>query len=223
MTRIVALVPMRHDSERVPGKNYRPLAGRPLYHHIVSELLRTPAVTEVVIDTDSDLIREDAANAFPTVRVVERPTELRGGLVPMNNVLLHDVQIIEADLYLQTHSTNPFLPSETIARGIDTFLGSSGEFDSLFGVTRLQARLWSADGLPINHDPAILARTQDLPPIFLENSCLYLFSRAGLERHRSRIGNRPLLFEIPREESLDIDDEADFEFADAVARLRVKT
>jgi CMP-N-acetylneuraminic acid synthetase len=222
MTRVAALVPMRHESERVPGKNYRALGGRPLFHHIVEALLATPAISDVVIDTDSDLIRKDAVEVFPGVRVLERPEELRGGLVPMNEILMHDVQLIDADYYLQTHSTNPFLRSETIARGIEAFLAGREEHDSLFGVTRLQARLWSADSSPINHDPGLLARTQDLPPVFLENSCLYLFSRDSLERHQSRIGERPLMFEIPRDEALDIDDEADFALAEALARSRVE-
>lgn len=223
MTRIAALVPMRHDSERVPGKNYRPLGGRPLYHHIVEALQATPAISVVVIDTDSDLIRGDAREAYPDVRLIDRPEELRDGLVPMNEILMHDVGLIDADFYVQTHSTNPFLRSETISRGIETFLAGRDEHDSLFGVTRLQARLWNADTVPINHDPAVLARTQDLPPVFLENSCLYLFSRDSLERQRSRIGERPLMFEISRDEALDIDDEADFAVAEALARSRVET
>jgi CMP-N-acetylneuraminic acid synthetase len=211
---------MRHNSERVPGKNYRPLGGRPLYHHIVDALLETVAITDVVIDTDSGHIRHDAARAFPSVRVIERPDELRDGMVPMNDVLLNDVRVIDADYYVQTHSTNPFLRSTTIARAIEAFVAGLDEHDSLFGVTRLQGRLWDSEGSPINHDPAVLARTQDLPPVYLENSCLYLFTRRSLERHRSRIGERPQMFEIPRDEALDIDDEADFEMAEALIRLR---
>jgi len=218
--RIVAIVPMRHESERVPGKNYRHLGGRPLYHHIVETLSSIADIAETVIDTDSDLIREDAARSFPGVRVVDRPEGLRGGLLSMNDVLLNDVQQIEADYYVQTHSTNPFLTKESISHAIGEFLIGRNEHDSLFGVTRLQARLWGSNGKAINHDPAVLVRTQDLPPLFLENSCLYLFSRKSLEQHKSRIGDRPILFEVPRGEALDIDDEAEFELAEALFLLR---
>ena len=220
---IVAIVPMRHDSERVAGKNYRPLGGRPLFHHILETLAACPRIARTVIDTDSDLIREDAARAFPQVEVAERPEVLRGGAIPMNDVLLNDVRRIEADLYLQTHSTNPLLRPESVTRAIDEFLAAGDAYDSLFGVTRLQARLWSADGEPINHDRDTLLRTQDLPPVFEENSCLYLFSRQSLERHGNRIGERPLLFELPRDEAWDIDDELDFQMAEALHRLRVGT
>jgi CMP-N-acetylneuraminic acid synthetase len=222
MTRVVAIVPMRHDSERVPSKNYRELGGRPLFHHVLETLLDSPRIDETVIDTDSETISEDAARAFPTVTVLDRPSHLRGGLVSMNDVLLNDVQRVPADLYLQTHSTNPFLHTESVTRAIDEFLvavanGDADEPppDSLFSVTRLQTRLWNADATPLNHDPRVLIRTQDLPPVYEENSCLYLFTRESLETHGSRIGRRPMLFELPREEALDIDEEADFELAQA--------
>jgi CMP-N-acetylneuraminic acid synthetase len=212
---------MRHESERVPGKNYRHLGGRPLFHHIVETLLASPRIAKVVIDTDSDLILDSAADAFPDVKLLERPPHLRGGMVSMNDVLLHDVSQLDGDLYLQTHSTNPLLRQATVTRAIDSFLGDP-ESDSLFGVTRLQTRLWSAEGEPINHDRSVLIRTQDLPPIYEENSCLYLFSRESLERHGNRIGERPILFEVPREEALDIDEELDFRVVEALYALREK-
>lgn len=217
--RIAAIVPMRHDSERVRGKNYRPLGGRPLFHHIIETLLASPRVDEVVIDTDSEVIRDSAATAFPTVRVVERPPHLRDGMIPMNDVLLNDVRVVEADLYLQTHSTNPLLRSETVTAAIERLVGDPSA-DSLFGVTRLQTRLWGADGRPLNHDPSVLLRTQDLPPVYEENSCMYLFSRETLEQRGNRIGERPILFEIPREEALDIDEEIDFRMVEAMYALR---
>lgn len=218
--RILAIVPMRHDSERVPGKNYRELGGRPLFHHIIEALLASSRIDETVIDTDSELIGEEARRAFPLVTVVDRPEELRGGMVSMNDVLLNDVKSFDADLYLQTHSTNPFLRTSSVTRAIDEFLSADPRPDSLFSVTRLQTRLWDANGAPLNHDPAKLIRTQDLPPVFEENSCLYLFSRESLEEHGSRIGGHPMLFELPREEAWDIDDEDDFRIAEAMYQLQ---
>ena len=213
--RIVALVPMRHDSERVPGKNYRPMAGQPLYRHIVRSLLATPEIAQVVIDTDSAVIKRDAAAEFPDVVVLDRPEHLRDGNIPMNDVLLNDIRQVEADLYLQTHSTNPLLKPATIQRALRRFLDRP-EHDSMFSVTRIQARLWSADGKPMNHDPAVLLRTQDLAPVYLENSCLYLFTGEMLRERGTRIGANPLLFEIDRDEASDIDEEQDFRMVEAL-------
>ena len=212
---------MRHHSERVPGKNYRQFAGKPLYAWIVETLLAVPEIAQVVVDTDSPTIMEGLQKAYPQVRVLERPEHLRDGRIPMNEVLLHDTAQVEADFYLQTHSTNPLLRAETVRQAVQTFLANTPAYDSLFGVTRLQTRLWDALARPVNHNPAILLRTQDLPPIYEENSCIYIFTRRLLEARRNRIGERPYLFEIPADEAWDIDEELDFEIAEFLMRRRV--
>jgi CMP-N-acetylneuraminic acid synthetase len=220
--RIAALLPMRHASVRVPGKNYRPFAGRPLYHHVLDQLLACPRIDRVVIDTDSDFLRSDAAEHFPSVAVLERPGHLRADTVPMNDVLLNTISQVEAEFYLQTHSTNPLLRARTIEDAIGQFLESYPVHDSLFSVTRLQSRLWDQLVRPVNHNPALLLRTQDLPPIYEENSCLYLFTGDTLRRRHNRIGERPLLFEIERLEAWDIDEELDFRVGEFLYRARAE-
>jgi CMP-N-acetylneuraminic acid synthetase len=214
MSLVVALVPMRHHSQRVPGKNYRPLAGKPLFHHIVTSLLECPEIGQVVVDTDSPPVMEGLRQFFPSVRVIERPAELRADTIPMNEILLYDTLQVPADTYLQTHSTNPLLRAETISRAIRTFQENTPAYDSLFSVTRLQSRLWDKDGRPLNHDPAVLLQTQDLPPVYEENSCLYIFTPENLAKRRNRLGGRPLMFPIEAAEAWDIDEELDFAIVD---------
>jgi len=210
MTEIAALVPMRHHSQRVPGKNYRLLGGKPLYQHIIQTLLACPEITRVVVDTDSPEIASGLQQHFPQVLVIDRPEHLRADDIPMNEVLAYDTSQVAADFYLQTHSTNPLLRSETISRAIQSFLAVYPAYDSLFGVTRLQTRLWDQLGRAINHNPAILLQTQDLPPVYEENSCMYLFTRQTLLARRNRLGERPMIWEINRSEAWDIDEEIDF-------------
>jgi CMP-N-acetylneuraminic acid synthetase len=219
--RIVALVPMRDQSERVPGKNYRLMAGAPLFHHILHALEACKAISEIVVDTDSPTIMQGLSQQFPRVRVLERPGHLRAGEIPMNEILLHDTSEVTADFYLQTHSTNPLLRPETIQKAIQTFVDAQPGNDSLFGVTELHTRLYDAQGQAINHNPNELLRTQDLPPVYEENSCVYLFSRATLEQHGHRIGSTPILFPIPRGEAWDIDEELDFQVVDLLMRERL--
>jgi CMP-N-acetylneuraminic acid synthetase len=211
---------MRHSSERVPGKNYRDFAGKPLYQHVVESLLACPAIYQVVIDTDSPVILEDAARKFPQVTLMERPEHLRAGDIPMNDVLLNTIRQLDADFFLQTHSTNPLLSPETIRKGVAIFLKNYPVYDSLFTVTRLQTRLWDELARAVNHNPNILLRTQDLPPIYEENSCLYIFSKAILERKHNRIGDRPYLLEISKEEAQDIDVEIEFRIAEFLYKAR---
>lgn len=218
MTKIVALVPMRHTSERVPGKNYRDMAGKPLYTYILETLLAIPEITNIVVDTDSPNILTRVGERFPTVIVLERPPHLRAGEIPMNEILLHTTAQVDADWYLQTHSTNPLIKPETISRAIQYLLSNIPAYDSLFGVTRLQTRLWNSLTLPVNHNPNILLRTQDLPPIYEENSCLYMFRRETLFQRRNRLGERPLMFEIDRNEAWDIDEELDFKVTEFLVK-----
>ena len=215
---LVALVPMRHHSQRVPGKNYRPLGSKPLFHYIIESLLSCPEIDQVVVDTDSPPVMDGLRQHFPKVTLIERPEHLRADETPTNEVLLHDTAQVQADFYLQTHSTNPLLRPETISRAIQTFLSSYPAYDSLFSVTRWQTRLWDQLGRAINHNPAILLQTQDLPPVYEENSCIYIFTRQNLVARRNRLGERPLLFEIGASEAWDIDEELDFAIVDFLMR-----
>jgi len=215
--KVVALVPIKGHSERVPGKNFRDFCGKPLYHHIVHTLDRTFAVDQIVIDTDSPRVLLEAPKQSPKVKVLERPEELRGDHMSMNRVLEHDLNQIEADIYLQTHATNPLLRAETIARSLALFLENEDEHDSLVGVNRHQSRFYLADGTPINHDPENLIRTQDLTPVYEENSCLYIFTKESFRQEGRRIGAKPFMFETPSIEATDIDDEFTFRLAELLA------
>ncbi len=212
--KIVALVPMRHHSERVPGKNFRELAGKPLYTHILETLQVCPEIDHILIDTDSPVIAAGVREEFPLAQVVERPEHLLGDDVAMNDILLSDVTQTGADFFLQTHSTNPLLRPETVSKAIAAFWENYPSYDSLFSVTRLYTRLWDANGKPVNHDPNVLLRTQDLPPMYLENSCMYIFSKKALQERHNRLGYHPFMFEISAEEAWDIDTELDFAIAD---------
>jgi CMP-N-acetylneuraminic acid synthetase len=195
------------------------VAGRPLYAYILETLSSCPEIDGIVVDTDSPPIREGIAREFPSVVLLERPEHLRTGDVPMNEVLLHDVERVPAETYLQTHSTNPLLRPQTISRAIEAFRNDRNH-DSLFSVTRVNVRLWSADGAALNHDPVTLLRTQDLPPVYQENSCLYLFRREVFIERRNRLGQNPRLFPIDREEAWDVDEELDLEVVEALLRRR---
>ena len=217
---IIALVPMRHHSQRVPGKNYRPLAGKPLFHHIIETLLAVPQINQIVVDTDSIEVMDGLKRHFPPVNIINRPDSLRADDMPMNEILIHDTGLFPADFYFQTHSTNPLLKSESISRAIQLLLTNSPNCDSLFSVTRLQTRLYDKDGEALNHNPKELIQTQDLPPVYEENSCMYIFTRENLLAKRHRISDKPLMFEISADEAWDIDEELDFAICDFLLKRK---
>ena len=221
--KVTALLPMKGHSERVPNKNMRTFAGRPLYYHVAKTLQRSNHVSAIVINTDSEVIASDALNCFDKVIIIDRPPGICGDDVPMNDIIAHDLSLLEGENYLQTHSTNPLLTLETLNKAIAEYFASIGQFDSLFSVTRLQTRLYWENGKPVNHNPKELLRTQDLPPLFEENSNLYLFSKHSFEKAgRKRIGLNPKMFVMDSLEALDIDTEEDFVLAETLYKMRLE-
>ena len=211
-TNIIALVPMKGHSERVPHKNIRPLAGKPAFHWILESISNSKYISQIVINTDSHEIAKDASENFQ-VTILDRPDFLRGDMVSIQPLIEYDISQTSAEYYLQTHSTNPLVTADTIDLAIEAFFSQSNH-DALFTVTPTKTRFYWPDGRGINHDPHKLIRTQDLTPIFEENSCLYLFSKTTNIKTRNRLGSNPMMFPIDRLEAVDIDDIEDFYWAE---------
>lgn len=221
MKKIVALVPMKHTSVRVPKKNYRNIGyQKPLLYYILQTLSKSQLINKIVVDTDSPIIKKIINKLFKNILIIDRPKTLLGGNVPMNEILLYDTSIIKADVYFQTHSTNPLLKTNTIEKAIKTFLKSYPTYDSLFGVTKVQARFWDQLSRPINHNQNILLPTQILPPIYKENSNIYIFTRESLVDNQNRIGSKPFLFDIDQIEAMDIDEITDFQIVDLLLKQK---
>ena len=218
--RIVALLPMKAHSERVPGKNFRPMAGKPLMRWILDALLDVDVINEVVIDTDArELLEEIGVVDSDRVTIRDRKPELCGDLVSMNRILEDDIAAADADMYLMTHTTNPLISAETIRDAIRCF-DINGGADSLFSVNKTQTRFYRGDGEAVNHDPDNLVRTQDLEPWFEENSCLYLFTKNSFAETGARIGRHPMMYETAPLESIDIDEQHDWIVGEAVLERR---
>jgi CMP-N-acetylneuraminic acid synthetase len=219
VTGLTAIVPMRGGSVRVPGKNVRLVAGKPLFWHVVDALQRAKCVERIVVDSDSPDILARVEESFPGVQRLLRPAHLGTGSTPMNAVIANVLAQVPGEWFLQTHSTNPFLRPETIDAAWAS-LQAAPQADSLFSVTPLKKRFWSPEGKAINHDPSVLLPTQDLPETMEENSCLYVFARESFVARRNRIGARPLLFRMDPLEAVDIDTPDDWALADALMRAR---
>lgn len=212
---ITVLLPMKGHSERVPNKNMKNFNGMALYHAIMKVLLHSKHVGKIAINTDSEIIAEDAVNNFEKVVIINRPEKIRGDFVSMNDIIAYDLSQLNGEHFLQTHSTNPLLTTETIDKAVKAYFDNLKKYDSLFSVTRFQTRFYWKDGKAINHNPKELLRTQDLPPVFEENSNFYIFSKDSFKKAgNKRIGLRPQMYEVNKMESIDIDDPEDFQLAE---------
>lgn len=219
MQSITALLPMKGHSERVPNKNLKWFARRPLYHAILDTLLKVSTIGKVLINSDSEEIKKDLNTHYAEydkkIIYIERPLALQGDFVSMNKIIEHDIKYSGDEFFLQTHSTNPLLKPVTLADAIRFFFDHMDKYDSVFAATRYQARFYTEKFQPLNHNPDELIRTQDLPPLFEENSNFYLFTAKSFkENNNRRIGRNPFIFPMNRYEAIDIDETEDFHVAE---------
>jgi CMP-N-acetylneuraminic acid synthetase len=215
--KLTSLLPMKGHSERVPNKNMKRFSGKPLYHCVAEVLQNSDFIESIVINTDSNIIAEDATKHFAKVKIHIRPEDIRGDMIPMNDIIEYDINHCAGEHFLQTHSTNPLLSQKSLEEGIKTYFSMSNDFDSVFSVTRWQTRLYWSSAEPINHDPQKLLRTQDLTPVFEENSNFYIFSKESFKKAGNRrIGLKPKMFIMDKIEAIDIDEGPDFKLAETL-------
>lgn len=213
---IKALLFMKAYSERVSGKNMRLFCGRPLYHWIMDSLNDSEVVDEIIINTDSEEIANDAKKHFD-VTIHMRPDYLLDiSSDEAYQIMAYDLEHVDGEYFIQSHSTNPLVKKETIRTAVESYFSNIDNYDSLFSVTPLQKRLYDNSFRALNHNPSKLIKTQDLPFVYEENSCIYIFSRNSFMVNKNRIGRNPYLFNMDKFEAVDIDEEYDFTYAEAL-------
>ena len=214
--KIVALLPMKANSVRVKGKNFRDFCGKPLFRWILDTLLEVKEIDQIVINTDArHILAENGLVETDRIIIRDRKPEICGDHMSMNLVLADDVANVPADMYLMTHTTNPLMSAYTIKKAIAAFAEAKAavKADSLFTVDKIQTRFYRADASAVNHDPDNLLPTQELEPWYEENSNLYIFTADSFAKTNARIGKQPMMYEGPYFESIDIDTHQDWDFA----------
>ena len=222
--KITLLLPMKGNSERVPNKNLKLFNGKPLFHIIIDKIITSKFINKVIINTDSDLISESATKTFKDfVDIHKRPKNIQGDFVSMNKIIEYDLENSDSDIYIQTHSTSPLLSVKSLDSAIHKMIDNPTDFDSIFSVTKIQTRFYDKNGKPFNHNPKQLIRTQDLDPLYEENSGFYIFTKESFKNsNNKRIGVRPFMYEIDKIEAIDIDEPEDFILAEIMYKELLK-
>lgn len=212
MCKIVAMVPIKLNNERLPGKNTKALAGRPLIDYILSTLKEVQSIDEIYVFCSDDAIVSYLPDG---VKFLKRSPEL--DLPTANFTQFFDAfqKEIDADIYVFTHATAPFVKKETFDLCIEKV--KSNMYDSAFSATRIQDFLWR-EGKPLNFDASNLPRSQDMEPIYRETSGVYVFWSDVFQRTKRRIGEHPYIAEVSWTEAVDINTQDDFDFACAVLK-----
>lgn len=209
--KIVAVVPMKLNNRRLPQKNTKPFHnGKPLCTYILNTLLSCKQIDEVYVYCSNEAIKE----YLPSGCIYKKRSEkFDTDSTSMNQILMAFAEEVEADVYVMTHTTAPFIRAESIEKGIHAVLGE--KYDSSFAVKRVQDFLWK-DNRPFNYELDNIPRTQDLAPLFEETSGFYIYTREVIQKEGRRIGSYPYMVEVGEIEGIDIDEEEDFIMADAI-------
>lgn len=210
--KVVAFIPIKMNNERTPGKNTKPLFnGSSIIEVLQKTLLTVNGIDEIYVFCSNEDIKEYIVDG---VKFLERPKHLDTSIATPNDIIKEFMAKIDADIYMVSHATSPFVTKEHFEECINAV--KSGEYDSSFTAEKIQKLLWSQDGKPVNFDPENVPRTQDLKPIFDEVSAAYVFSKDTFLKHNRRVGLNPHLTIVSGIECIDIDYPEDFLIADAV-------
>lgn len=208
-------IPIKSNSERVPGKNFRVLNGKKLYQYICEHVKAANVFDEVFIDTNSEEVAEYAKEQG--FQVIPRKEELARNTANGNDLLIYHYELYpQFDYYFQLFATAPYLQPESIKNCV-TSLIQSEEYDSCFTATEHHGFFWLND-TPINYRPGILPRSQDMKAVIEETTGLYGITKESLARYRCRIGRKPLIYLVNKFEAVDINTESDLKIAEYVGK-----
>lgn len=209
--KIVAFVPIKMNNERLPGKNTKSFDnGEPLIYYILNTLSKVKGLDEIYVYCSND----DICNFIPEkVKFLKREEYLDLSTTSFNEVLTTFSEKVEADYYILTHATAPFISKESFEKAIEIILTT--DHDSVLTVSELKEFLWK-DGKPFNYSPEKIPRTQDLESMYTETCGMYLYSRDLILKENRRIGHNPYLLKVSKIEALDVNEPIDFEICNAV-------
>jgi CMP-N-acetylneuraminic acid synthetase len=206
---VVAFVPIKRHSERVPNKNFLAFdSGEPLLRYILTTLAECAGIQHRYLYCSDPSV---SMYMPPSFSFMQEPSELSSASITS---VIHDfVSRAHARVYVLAHTTAPFLEAATIELALSKVI--DGEYDSALTVVSQQAFMWQG-GKPLNFDPTNIPRSQDLEPVFVETTGLYVFTRELFMKTNRRVGDHPYLLEVPLFESIDINERDDFLLANAI-------
>ena len=208
---MIIFIPIKHNSQRVHRKNFRRFGKEPLFKHTLLKLKKH----KVYVDTDSQEIidRISSDKRLSHVTTFHRKEHLRGDKVSVCNLIKNFVKEYNVkEPIVQIHVTSPFLTIQVLEDAYKKI----ENYDSVVSCSAHNSRFWRKEkyGMcPVNHNPVKMEQTQDLPTLYEENSCFYIFKPYIIINLGSRIGINPYFYDIQHPINIDIDTEKDWEIA----------
>ena len=209
----IAIMPIKLNNERLPGKNTMLLGGKPLLQHQLLATRQTGLADEIYVYCSDEAVSPYLPEG---IRFLKRPDELDLPTSNFTQIFSTFANAVPADIYVYVHATAPFITPQTMKECIQAV--QSGEFDSAFCAVKIQDFLWK-NGESLNFDAANVPRSQDLEPIYRETSGVYVFTKEVFEVYHRRIGKKPYIKEVSFKEAVDINNPEDFRLAEAMVNI----
>lgn len=212
---VCATIPIKTRSTRVPYKNFKTLDGRPLFQHIIINCIKADCFDSIFVDTDSEEIKKFCIQN--KINYIDREPSLALDTANGNDVFHYDIDYLtklnkQYDFYFQLYATAPFLTPESIKNCV-LHLKQNSEYDSVLTCKEEYGWYWWKNQ-PINYQPNILPRSQDVEPLIKETTALYGISQQAYKKYRCRVGALPYFYILKdSKEYIDLDTYEDFVIA----------
>lgn len=212
MEKVVSVIPIKLNNQRLPGKNLMELDGKPLCKYLFNTVGQIDEIAEKYVYCSDEKIREYMP---PEIKFLKRDAYLDGFQVKGLEIIEYFVRDVDADIYVLTHVTQPFTKAESIRKALNKVLYDG--YDSAFSCISMQDYCWYK-GKPFNYNMKDIVTTQDLEPVYVETGAFFIFRKEVFTKLHQRIGDKPYMYPIDQFEAVDIDTAEDFEFAKVVAQ-----
>lgn len=207
---VIAMVPVRAGSTRVPNKNICPFADTSLLELKLRLLQNVQGISEIVVSTDCKKSSEIANKAG--VKVQWRDEFHAGSEITNDLHWFHIAETTPGDVVFLAQVTSPLLRVKSMQAALETFHALQ-EHDSINSVSLEKKFLWNEHG-PINYNVAVTPKSQDLPDIVSLNFAITIISKHVMLERKNVVGHAPKFFYLDKVEALDIDDLIDFKVAE---------
>lgn len=210
--KVVGIIPIKLNNQRLPGKNLRKLGDRLLCQYLFSTITKVRNINEVYVYCSDDSICSYMPDG---IRFLKRPKELDTNETKSADILRTFINTVDADIYALSHVTQPFIKKQTVEKAVEEVV--SGNYDSAFTAHRIAEFTWFR-GKPLNYSLDEVVQTQKLEPVYTEGE-LFVFRKEVFTEKGRRIGETPYIQPISWKENVCIDDIDDFHLAEAVVAL----
>ena len=207
------IIHLKAKSTRLKNKNFRKIYNKPLYKITFDKIKKLRGIFDIYIDSSSRVFEKEAIKY--KFNFIKRPTHLNKANAQGNELIKNCLKFIDNEIIFILHVTNPFIKISTIKKSVD-ILKKNKKINSVTPLTALFDRFWFKKR-PVNHKYNKLIGSQYLTPVYVESGS-YCFRKKAFLKEKSRISKKNFFIYLDKLESVDIDNEIDFIFAETLIK-----